>query len=113
MAIGRLIGQVRYAPISLTASGVLVDGAAGSKIRVLSLFLNASASLDAKFVSGSGSPQSDLSGLVHVGAGVPFPLPFNEMGWFETADGADLVLDISEASVGVGGGLSYVLVPGP
>ncbi len=107
---GRLIGEVLYAPILASGSGTIIAGTAGSKIRVLSCFLGSTAAINVQFRGGSTSPADDLSGHIPLPINGQLVLPFNEFGWFTAGAGADLVLELSAASV-IGGSITYVLVP--
>lgn len=100
-------GGVLYAPISRASSGTLVTGVATRKIVVLSVSLVASLGVNAKFQSSTGP--IDLAGFYYCAANGGIVLPFNSGGWFETAPGDSLLLDLSGA-IPVGGSLSYILV---
>lgn len=102
--------DAQYAAIDAESSGdnTLVAAVAGKKIRVLSAVLVATAAVNAFFQSAADGDA--LSGLmVFAAAGQTLTLPFNPAGWFETAAGELLNLNISGA-VSVDGALTYVLV---
>ncbi len=99
--------EVQYAAIAAAASGdnTLVAAVTGRKIRVVSLYMVASAAVTARFESGAGG--TALSGQMQLAANGVLELPYNPAGWFETAAGALLNLELS-AATSVDGGLSYV-----
>ncbi len=99
----------KFAAISASSSGnnTAVAAVDGKKIRVLALQLTANGSVNAKWQSGAGG--TDLTGLAYLVANGGLVLPFNPVGWFETASGALLNLNLSGA-VAVGGSLVYVEV---
>jgi hypothetical protein len=90
---------------TLSASGLVVAGAVGLKIRVIGFFLNALAATAVKFQSNSTDISGTLSLAANGGAVVP-PAP---LGWFETVAGEALNLNISVATT-VGVQVLYVLV---
>lgn len=99
---------VQYADVADASSGAneIVAAVTGKRIRVLSYVLSASAAVNAKWQSGS----TDKTGLLYfAAAGYGAVAPFNEQGWFETAAGEALNLNLSGA-VTVGGHVSYVLL---
>lgn len=109
----------KFAKISAAASGdnTLVAAVTSKKIRVLSLFLvNSGTAVSVYFTSGAGG--TAISGdstnkipLDKTGAAGPagFSLGHNPQGWFETASGAALMLNLSAAQ-GVAGHLTYLEV---
>mgnify|MGYP001579724226 CR=1 FL=1 len=100
---------VRYAVINAAGSGdnTLVAAVVSKKIRVLSLFYLASGTVTVRFESGAGG--TALTGQMQHIAQTGAVLPFNEDGWFETAAGALLNLELNSA-VSVNGSLSYIEV---
>lgn len=98
---------VLYAPIEQSATTTLVFGVAGKKIVVLSAWLVASNQVNAKFQTSTGNV--DLTGYADCAQYGGFVLNFNAGGWFATAVGDSLILNLS-AGVPVGGSLSYALV---
>lgn len=98
----------KFAAIAVSTSGnnPIVAAVTGKKIRVLAYILVGSDAVNAKFQSASGG--TDLTGLKYIaGAGGGVCAPFNPVGWFETASGQLLNLNLSGA-VAVGGELVYV-----
>lgn len=80
---------------------------AGVKIRVTSVLLVATGTVNCRFESGASG--TALTGQMNLVANTGFALPFNPDGWFETADNTLLNLELS-AAVGVDGCLTYVEV---
>lgn len=101
--------EVQYAVIDAATLGdnTLVAGVTGKRIRVVSLFLIAAGAVTARFESGAGG--TALTGQMVLAANGGFSLPYNGEGWFQTASGALLNLELS-AGVSVDGSLSYVEV---
>jgi hypothetical protein len=99
----------KYAVISGSASGnnTLVAAVSGKKIRMLSLLLVASGTVNVKFQSGAGG--TDLTGLMNLVANTGFSLAYSPIGHFETASNTLLNMSLS-AAVAVGGVLTYVEV---
>lgn len=99
----------KFAAIAVSSSGnnTLVAAVTSKKIRVLGLYLVANGTVNAKFQSGASG--TDLTGLAYLVANTGFVLPFNPVGWFETAVTTLLNLNLSGA-VAVGGALVYVEV---
>jgi hypothetical protein len=63
--------------------------------------------VNAKFQSGAGG--TDLTGLYYLAANGGMVLPYNKLGWFETAVSALLNLNLSGA-IPVGGCITYIEV---
>lgn len=102
----------KFAKIAASASGnnTLVALVASKKLRVLAYNLSGAGDVDAKFQSGASG--TDLTGLKYLrstAGGAHIVAPFNPLGWFETAAGVLLNLNLS-AAVAVGGELTYVEV---
>jgi hypothetical protein len=101
--------ETKFAAISgAAADNTLVAAVAGKKIRVLSLFLVASGGAQnpgVRFESGTGG--TALTGVVDLAVDGQLVLPYNAQGWFETAVGALLNLELGALTL-VAGGLSYV-----
>lgn len=99
----------KYAVIDEATSGnnTLVAAVVSKKIRVLSLFMVASDAVIARFESGAGG--TALTGQMNLAANGGFVLPYNPLGWFETASNTLLNLELS-AAVSVDGSLVYVEV---
>ena len=79
----------------------------GVKIRVLSVFLVSSGTVNVRFESGANG--TALTGQMNLVANSGFTLPYNPAGWFETADNTLLNLELS-AATSVDGCISYVEV---
>lgn len=105
-SVGTIITP-KYASIAVSSSGnnTLVAAVTSKKIRVLSLWLTSNGSVNAKFQSGAGG--TDLTGFAYLVVNTGFVLPFNPVGWFETASNTLLNLNLS-AGIAVGGSLTYV-----
>jgi hypothetical protein len=95
--------------ISCSGSGnnTVVAAIEGRQIRVLALSLSASAAVNAKFQSGASG--TDKTGLYYLAANGGIVLPYNKLGWFETAANALLNLNLSGA-IPVGGCITYIEV---
>ena len=100
-------GGIIFTPISVSASGTLVFGVAGRKIVVLSTWFVVSSACNVKFQTSTGS--IDISGFGYCIANGGVVLPFNAGGWFQTAIGDSLLINLS-AGVPIGGSLSFILV---
>lgn len=98
-----------YAVIDAAASGnnTLVAPVAGKKIRVLGFFIVAASAVTARFESDADG--TALTGQMDLTADQAAAPGFNPLGWFETAAGELLNLELSGA-VSVDGALTYVLV---
>lgn len=101
--------EVKYIKIDASTSGdnTIVAAVTGKKIRVLSLFYMVSGVTTVRFESGASG--TALTGQLEHIAQTGIVLPFNEDGWFETAAGSLLNMELSGA-VSVDGALSYVEV---
>jgi len=101
--------EIKRATISASSSGnnTIVSAVTGKKIVVLQLFLSASTAVNAKFQSGASG--TDLMGLAYNPDTGGFVLPYSPAGWFETAAGSLLNLNLSAANA-VGGVLTYIEV---
>jgi len=104
------------APITASASGdnTIVAAVPNFAIRVIGYCLTFSAAVNAKWMSDVGGGAVALSGLLYgVGAApIPVNLPdvgTNARGWFQTAAGKALNLNLSGA-VAVGGHVVYEMV---
>lgn len=98
--------QVKFVPISLTATGDLVAAVSGRKIRVISYLFICSAALTINFESNT----TDVTGPMQVAAngGVSYPGGVLAPA-FETATGEKLAMTITGTG-NVRGHLSYILV---
>ena len=97
----------QYAVIDAAAAGdnTLVAAVTGKKIRVLSAVLVASGgAITVRFESGAAG--TALTGLMDLTADGQLVVPLNGFGWFETAAGALLNLELSAATL-VAGALVY------
>lgn len=102
--------DAQHAVIDHAASGnnTAVAAVAGKRIRVLGFFLVAAGSVNARFESDADG--TALTGQMTLTAGDPVVASgFNPLGWFETAAGELLNLELS-AAVSVDGAITYVLV---
>lgn len=99
----------KFAKISVSSSGdnTLVAAVPSKKIRVLQYNLLSNGGVNAKFQSGASG--TDLTGLKYLVANSGICAPFSPVGWFETAAGTLLNLNLSGA-IAVGGELTYVEV---
>lgn len=99
----------KFAIIDAATSGdnTLVAAVSSKKIRVLAAFLIAAGTTTTRFESGAGG--TALSGQMNLVANVGFVLPFNPVGWCETAATTLLNLELS-AAISVDGCLVYVEV---
>jgi hypothetical protein len=99
----------KFAIIDAATSGdnTLVAAVTSKKIRVLAAFMVSAGTVNARFESGAGG--TALTGQMNLVANSGFVLPFNPVGWFETAVTTLLNLELSGA-VSVDGSLVYVEV---
>lgn len=99
----------KYAAIDAASSGdnTIVAAVTSKKIRVLSLFLVAAGTTTVRFESGASG--TALSGQMNLIANTGFALPYNPVGWFETASNTLLNIELS-AAISVDGSLTYVEV---
>lgn len=99
----------KFAVIDAATSGdnTILAAVSAKKIRVLSLFLVAAGAVTVRFESGASG--TALTGQMNLAANGGFVLPFNPVGWFETASNTLLNLELSGA-VSVDGSLTYVEV---
>lgn len=102
---------LKRAVIDAASAGdnTLVAAVTGKKIRVLSLFIvnGHTATQTVRFESGASG--TALTGQMIFGANGGMTLGENEHGWFETAAGALLNLELAGATT-VDGALTYVEV---
>jgi hypothetical protein len=98
-----------FANITPSASGdsTVIAAVASHIIRVLSLKVIANATNNVFFRSGTGGTQ--LDGTAYLAANGGYILPFSPIGWFQTASGAALVINLSAAS-NVGITVVYVTI---
>lgn len=101
---------VKYAVIDAASSGdnTIISAVTGKKIRVLAAFLVAAGAVNTRFESGaSGTALTGQMNLAAAGDG--YALPFNPIGWFETAAATLLNLELSGAT-SVDGCVVYIEV---
>lgn len=94
-----------YAGVTLSSNGQVVAGVAGKRIRLLKCYVNALLATNVKFQSNS----SDISATLFLAANGGAVLPESASGWFETAVGEALNLNMS-VNTSVGVQVHYVLV---
>lgn len=101
--------EPQYAVISAASSGdnTLVAAVTGKKIRVLSFFFSCAGAVVVRFESNAGG--TALTGVMSRAGSGWASASFNPEGWFQTAAGQLLNLELS-AAVQVSGALTYVLV---
>jgi hypothetical protein len=102
--------QQKYAVIDTAATPdtTLVAAVTAKKIRVTSVFLVTSGGANTiRFESGTGG--TALTGQFGMATTSVLVLPYNPAGWFETAAGALLNLELS-AGTSVDGSLTYTEV---
>lgn len=106
---GGTIVTPKFAIIDAATSGdnTLVAAVTSKKIRVLSLFLVSAGTVNVRFESGAGG--TALTGQMNLVANTGFVLPYNPVGWFETASNTLLNLELSGA-ISVDGSLVYIEV---
>jgi hypothetical protein len=99
----------KFASIAVSGSGnnTIVSAVNPKKIRVVACSLIANGTVNAKWQSGASG--TDLTGLAYLVANTGYILPFNPLGWFETASNTLLNLNLSGA-IAVGGCIVYVEV---
>lgn len=104
----RIDGKLaKFAVINATSSGNnnLVSAVAGLRIRVLDMFLVSDTAVSLRFDSNPGG--TAITGSLPIDLKGGFVLPFNPVGWFETARGQSLSLNLS-LQANVGGALTYI-----
>ena len=92
---------------SSSGDNTLVAAVSGKVIKVLQVALMSNGTVNVKFQSGASG--TDLTGLFYLIANTGFVINFSPSGWFKTASGVLLNLNLSGA-VAVGGVLSYIEV---
>lgn len=99
-----------YAVIDAATSGdntIVSAQGASNKIRVYAAFLVATGAVNVRFESGAGG--TALTGQMALSTNTGFVLPFNPLGWFETAANTLLNLELSGAT-SVDGALTWSIV---
>ena len=88
------------------ASGdnTLVAAVSGKRIRVLSFFLVCADAVTVRFEGGAGG--TALTGVMSFAANGGISCPHNDLGWFETAAGVLLNMELGGA-VQVSGAITY------
>ncbi len=102
----------QFANIATASSGdnILVSAVSGKKIRVVAGWMIAGGDVDVYFVDGANNTMAgDGSNGMDLTANSGFTLPFNPVGWFETASGQSLDLNLGGA-VRVAGAITYIEV---
>lgn len=99
----------KFAVLDAASSGdnTLIAAVASKKVRVLSLFLVSAGAVNVRFESGAGG--TALTGQMNLVANTGFVLPYNPLGWFETASNTLLNLELS-AAISVDGSIVYAEV---
>jgi hypothetical protein len=103
-----------FAAIAAATSGnntLRTNPNAGKKIRVLAMMIVAGAAGNIYFTSDAGGTVifGGSTNKINLAANGGFVLPFNPVGWFETAADADLVMNASSTGP-FSGGVVYVEV---
>lgn len=99
----------KFAKIDAATAGdnTIVAAVTGKKIRVLQLFLVSAGTVIVRFESGAAG--TALTGQMNLVVNSGFTLPFSPVGWFESASGVLLNLELS-AAVSVDGAITYIEV---
>lgn len=97
----------KFASIATSGSGdqAIVSLVSGKKIRVLNAYIVAAGTVTVKWRSGT----TDISGPIPLVSTGGLVWPAAPCGWWETAAGAALNLNLS-ANIVVGGGITYIEV---
>lgn len=112
IGVGNADVAPKFANIAVAGSGdnIIVAAVASKKIRVLNGFMIAAGDVDAYFVDGANTAVcGDGTNGMDLAANSGFSLPFSPVGWFETASGESLDLNLSGA-VRVAGCITYIEV---
>lgn len=102
----------KFANIAVASSGdnTIISSVSGKKLRVVSVFALAAGDVDAYFVDGADNALcGDGSNALDLTANSGFVLDFNPVGWFETASGQSLDLNLGGA-IRVAGCITYIEV---
>lgn len=113
IGIGGKDATPKFANIAIASSGdnTIVSAVSSTKLRVVSCFAMAAGDVDAYFVDGANNAIcGDGSNGLDLTANSGFVLDFNPVGWFETASGQSLDLNLGGA-VRVAGCLAYIEIP--
>jgi hypothetical protein len=109
MGLDKVRLAVEHAAIVASASGatLIAAGEVGYRHVVLAYNFTSAGVVNAKWQSDS----DDVTGLTYMdAAGKGKVCPYNPKGWFKTAEGEDLNINLS-ASVAIGGEVVYVMEP--
>lgn len=100
-----------FAPVTApNGDNTLVPALAGHRIRVIACALaHGTTATEVRFESGAGG--AALTGSMVFAPGVALVLPFTAVGWFQTATGALLNLEVAGATVAVTGCVVYEYIP--
>ena len=109
MAVSNDPAALGRAAIDAASSGdnTLLAAVTGKRIRVHSLFAVSAGTVTVRFESAAGG--TALTGQMTMAANTGFVLPHNPAGWFETAAGELLNMELSGA-VSVDGSFTYSIV---
>lgn len=102
----------KFANIKEATSGdnTVVSAVTGKKIRVVSGWMVAAGTVTMYWVDGADNALGgDGTTGVSLVANSGYTLPFNPVGWFETASGQSLDINL-DGNVGVAGSLTYIEV---
>lgn len=99
----------KYVIIDAASNGdnTILAAVTSKKIRVLACMLVAAGTVNVRFESGAGG--TALTGQMNLVVNTGFVLPYNPVGWFETASNTLLNLELS-AAVSVDGCITYIEV---
>jgi hypothetical protein len=106
----RATQEVARVAVAVTgADNTLVAAVTGKRIRVLAFVASLTGTAPtARFESGTGG--TALTGAFIPNTGLMVELPYNPVGWFETAAGALLNLELGGTTPSAQGVLIYALV---
>jgi hypothetical protein len=96
-----------FANPASSGDNAVVAAVASNKIRVLAAKVgNSAGAVNVKFRSAT----TDIDALSNLNTNIGYVLPFNQHGWFQTAAGEALNLNLS-ANIACGVTVVYCLVP--
>lgn len=103
--VGTTAATPKFATISTSSSGAteIVAAVTDKKIRVIAAALMANGTVNVKWQSAA----TDKTGLAYLVVNTGYVLPFNPVGWFQTAVSEALNINLSGAQA-VGGQLVYI-----
>lgn len=101
----------KFATVAVSSSGVnqVVAAVTSKKIRLIAAYLSCSAAVNAKWQGDTSGTPVDLSGLMYGTTNSGIVMPYNPVGWLESAAGKNLGINLSGA-IAVGGTVVYVEV---